>query len=75
MSDESYGFVNSQSSSEHTSNDLLFRLHPEGSRKVLNYRSFVQSADEVQDVRNASPFLIGFTVPGQRAASRRAIRG
>lgn len=48
-----------QFSSEHTSNDLLFRLDPDGIRKALNYQIVAQSADEVQDVRNAPPFSIG----------------
>jgi len=40
--------------SEHTSNDLLFRLQTESSQKVLNYEIVAQSSDEVQDVRNGS---------------------
>jgi len=45
--------------SEHTSNDLLFSLQPESSRKSLNYEIIAQSSDEVQDVRNAPSFSIG----------------
>ena len=45
--------------SQHTSNDLLFSLQPESSRKSLNYEIIAQSSDEVQDVRNAPSFSIG----------------
>lgn len=48
-----------QFSSEQTSNGLLFSLQPENSEKSLNYEIVAQSAEEVQDVRNAPPFSIG----------------
>ncbi|MFZ0633361.1 MAG: hypothetical protein WA399_12055 [Acidobacteriaceae bacterium] len=48
-----------QFSAEHTSNDLLLRLHPEGAAPALHYEVVAQNAEEVQDVRNAPPFSIG----------------
>jgi hypothetical protein len=48
-----------QSPSSHTSNDLLFSLNPEDSRKPLNYEIVAQSADEVQNIQNAPPFSMG----------------
>jgi hypothetical protein len=75
MSDDNYGVINPQFLAEHTSNDLLFTLHPASSRKPLNYEIVAQGADEVQHVRNAPPCSIGSTVPGQRTASRHAKRG
>jgi adenylylsulfate kinase-like enzyme len=59
MKDEASPQENRQFSSEHTSNDLLFRLDPDGIRNALNYEIVAQSAEEVQDVRNAPPFSIG----------------
>ncbi len=59
MNDEASTQDSPQFPSEHTSNDLLFSLHPKSSQKSLNYEIVAQSADEVQDVRNAPPFSIG----------------
>lgn len=59
MKDEASPRESPQFSSEHTSNDLLFRLDPEGIRKALHYDVVAQSAEEVRDVRNAPPFSIG----------------
>lgn len=44
----------------HTSNDLLFSLEEECSRKTLNYKIVAQSADEVQDIQNAPAISMGF---------------
>ncbi len=59
MNDETFRLESPQFSSEHTSNDLLFRLQPESSRMPLNYEIVAQSSDEVQDVNNAPSFSIG----------------
>jgi hypothetical protein len=59
MNDEASAQESPQFSSEHTSNDLLFRLDPSGTRKSLNYEIVAQNSDEAQDVRNAPPFSIG----------------
>lgn len=59
MNDETLPLESPQFSSEHTSNDLLFSLDPDGIRKALNYEIVAQSAEEVQDIRNAPPFSIG----------------
>lgn len=59
MNEEGFTRESPQFSSEHTSNDLLYRLDPDGIRKALNYEIVAQSSDEVQDVRNAPPFSIG----------------
>jgi hypothetical protein len=59
MNDEPSTQESPQFPSEHTSNDLLFSLRPEGSPASLNYEIVAQTADEVQDVRNAPPFSIG----------------
>lgn len=71
-----------------TSNDLLFRLVAENSRRTMNYTVIAQSADEVQDVQNApsvsmGPYLIAsnktdllrtLSVYSQRGNSREQIR-
>jgi hypothetical protein len=71
-----------------TSNDLLFRLAAERTRRALNYTVIAQSADEVQDVQNApsvsmGPYLIAsdktdlltsLSVYSQRGNSRDQIR-
>ena len=44
---------------DHTSNDLLFSLDGESSRKTLNYEIVAQSAEEVQDVQNAPAVSMG----------------
>lgn len=59
MNHEEYTISNAQFSSEHTSNDLLFRLHPESARLAMNYKIVAQNADEVRDVHNAPPCSIG----------------
>jgi|HubBroStandDraft_5_1064220.scaffolds.fasta_scaffold440026_2 hypothetical protein len=59
MNDEPSTQDSPQFPSEHTSNDLLFSLHPESSQNSLNYETVAQNADEVQDVRNAPPFSVG----------------
>jgi hypothetical protein len=46
-----------------TSNDLLFRLTPEYQPQSMNYTVIAQSAEEVQDIENApsvnmGPYLI-----------------
>jgi hypothetical protein len=43
----------------HTSNDLLFSLEGESSRKTLNYEIVAQSAEEVQDIQNAPAVSMG----------------
>jgi hypothetical protein len=43
----------------HTSNDLLFRLDEEPSRKALNYEVIAQSAEEVQEIQNAPAISMG----------------
>lgn len=47
----------------HTSNDLLFSLDGERSRKVLNYEIVAQNVEEIQDIQNApaismAPYLV-----------------
>ena len=59
MKDEPSAQDSPRFASEHTSNDLLFSLHPESSQNSLNYETVAQNADEVQDVRNAPPFSVG----------------
>lgn len=59
MNDEPSTQDSPQFPAEHTSNDLLFSLHPESSQNSLNYETVAQNADEVQDVRNAPPFSVG----------------
>ena len=70
------------------SNDLLFSLDPERSRRSVNYEIVAQSADEVQDIHNApavsmGPFLIEsgqtqllttISIYSQRGESREQIR-
>jgi hypothetical protein len=51
--------TNPQFSSNYTSNDLLARLQAEASRKTLHYKTVAQSAEEVQDVRNAPAISMG----------------
>ena len=46
-------------SSHDTSNDLLFTLHGVYSPRPLNYEIVAQSADEVQDIRNAPALSMG----------------
>jgi len=46
-------------SSRNTSNDLLFTLHGIYSPRPLNYEILAQSAEEVQDVRNAPALSMG----------------
>ena len=46
-------------SSHETSNDLLFTLHGVYSPRALNYEIVAQSADEVQDIRNAPALSMG----------------
>jgi len=43
----------------HTSNDLLFSLDGGRSRRSLNYEIVAQSAEEVQDTRNAPAVSMG----------------
>ena len=43
----------------HTSNDLLFSLEGESSRKTLNYEIVAQSGYEVQDIQNAPAVSMG----------------
>jgi len=43
----------------HTSNDLLFSLEGEHSRKTLNYEIVAQSVEEVQDIQNAPSVSMG----------------
>jgi hypothetical protein len=43
----------------HTSNDLLFSLERENSRKTLNYEIVAQSVEEVQDIQNAPAISMG----------------
>jgi len=43
----------------HTSNDLLFSLEGENSRKTLNYEIVAQSVEEVQDIQNAPAISMG----------------
>ena len=43
----------------HTSNDLLFSLEQENSRKALNYEIVAQSVEEVQDIQNAPAVSMG----------------
>jgi hypothetical protein len=43
----------------HTSNDLLFSLEEENSRKQHNYEVVAQSAEEVQDIENAPAVSMG----------------
>jgi hypothetical protein len=50
---------NPQLSPTYTSNDLLARLQGEGARKALHYETVAQSAEEVQDVRNAPAISMG----------------
>lgn len=42
-----------------TSNDLLLRLASEHPPRVLNYSVIAQSADEVQDIKNAPSVSMG----------------
>ena len=46
-------------SSHETSNDLLSTLHGAYSPRALNYEIVAQSADEVQDIRNAPALSMG----------------
>jgi len=48
-----------QYSSGHTSNDLLFSLDGGRSRRSLNYEIVAQSAEEVQDTKNAPAVSMG----------------
>jgi adenylylsulfate kinase-like enzyme len=48
-----------QYSSNHPSNDLLFKLDGEYSRKSLNYEIVAQTAEEVQDLQNAPVVSMG----------------
>lgn len=50
------GFLHSSLS---TSNDLLFTLHGVYAPRPLNYEIVAQSADEVQDIRNAPALSMG----------------
>lgn len=59
MNNEDHSKNNSRFPSQHTSNDLLFRLRPENLQKSLHYEIVSQSSDEVQDARNAPSFSIG----------------
>jgi len=43
----------------HTSNDLLFSLNGENSRKTLNYEVVAQSAEDVKDIQNAPAVSMG----------------
>lgn len=43
----------------HTSNDLLFSLEGERSRKTLNYEIVAQGVEEVQDIQNAPAVSMG----------------
>ena len=47
----------------HTSNDLLFSLEQENSRKALNYEIVAQSVEEVQDIQNAPAVSMGPYLP------------
>lgn len=42
-----------------TSNDLLFSLEEDNSRKTLNYEIVAQSVEEVQDIYNAPAISMG----------------
>jgi hypothetical protein len=48
-----------QYSSSYTSNNLLFSLDGECSRRSLNYEIVAQSAEEVQDTQNAPAVSMG----------------
>ena len=48
-----------QNLSTHTSNDLLFSLDGDYSRKPLNYEVIAQSEQEVQDIQNAPGISMG----------------
>lgn len=79
---------NPQYSSSHTSNDLLFSLDPQYSRRSLNYEVVAQSAEEVQDIQNApavsmGPYLIDsgqtrllttISIYSQRGENREQVR-
>jgi hypothetical protein len=69
------------SSTNATSNDLLFRLAAEHQRKAMNYTAIAQSAEEVQDIQNApsvsmGPYLIASEQTGLlRTLSIYSLRG
>lgn len=79
---------NPQDSFGHTSNDLLFSLDGENSRKLLNYEVIAQSEQEVQDIQNApgvsmGPYLVesgqtqlltAISIYSQRGESREQLR-
>ena len=50
---------NSQYPFSHTSNDLLFSLEGDSSRKSLNYEIVAQSLEEVQNIQNAPAVSMG----------------
>ena len=58
----------------HTSNDLLFSLEGESSRKTLNYEIVAQSGYEVQDIQNAPAVSMGPYLIDSRLTQVRCIR-
>ena len=58
-SQERDNFSGLPQASHETSNDLLFTLHGVYSPRALNYEIVAQSADEVQDIRNAPALSMG----------------
>jgi hypothetical protein len=75
-------------SSRDTSNDLLFTLHGVYSPRPFNYEIVAQSAEEVQDIRNAPALSMGtyleesgqtrllttISIYSQRGKSRQQVR-
>jgi hypothetical protein len=63
MNNEAFTQNRPQFSSAHTSNDLLFSLHPESFLTSLTYEIVAQSADEVRESSQCST-LQHRTLPG-----------